>query len=111
MITFETPNPSALLAEFKKGIHDGHIVTWMHDKGTDMFTHVPPQWRGKAWLSPVIEPGRLKFKFLGTKGVTWEDFGVYQGRFIESMIAHCHDLFSSGTATSKLVADDFIAVA
>jgi hypothetical protein len=110
-ITFQTNNPSALLAAFKKGIHDGHIVTWMHDKGTDMFTHTPPQWRGKAWLSPVIEVGQLRFKFFGAKGVTWEEYGVYHGRFIEAMIVHCRDLFVNGSATSKPSADDFIAAA
>jgi hypothetical protein len=110
MITFDTTNPTALLAAFKKGIDDGHVVTWSYDKDGD-FTHTPQQWKGLAWLRPVVLRGQLGMKFIGPKGVTWEVFGVYQGRIIESMIVHCHDLFTTGTATAIPTASDTIAAA
>ena len=108
MITFDTANSTGLLAAFKKAIDDKKVVTWSYDKDGD-FTHTPQQWSGKAWLRPVVSQGRLTMNFLGPKGVTWEVFGVYHGRFIESMIVHCNDLFTTGTATSKPATSDSIA--
>lgn len=107
-IDFETNNPSALLAAFKKAIDDKHVETWSYDKDGD-FTHTPPQWKSKAWLRPVISQGRLMMKFLGTKGTTWEIYGVYHGRFIESMIVHCNSLFTKGAASAKPTSNDNIA--
>jgi hypothetical protein len=108
-VTFSTANPTALLAAFKKGIDDRHVVTWSYDKDGD-FTHNPPQWNKKAYLRPVISQGQLTMKFLGRKqDVTWEVFAVYQGRFIESMIVHCNALFATGTATSNPTTLDTIA--
>ncbi len=84
-ITFDTANPSNLLSTFKKGIDGGHVVTWSYDSDGD-FTHTPPQWNKKAYLRPSIVQGALVMKFLGHKNnVTWEVYGVYHGRFIESM--------------------------
>jgi hypothetical protein len=100
-INFDTTNPSNLLAVFKKAINDGHVVTWACDSDGD-FTHTPSQWNKKAYLRPTTEQGRLVLKFLGNKAnVTWEVYGVYHGRFIESMTVHCHELFTNGTATAK----------
>jgi hypothetical protein len=109
MITFQTSTPQALLAAFKKGIDDGHIVTWSYDNDGD-FTHTPPQWNKKAWLRPAISSGVLTMKLIGHQSnVTWEVFGVYHGRFIESMIVHCNQLFTTGTATASPTTSDSIA--
>jgi hypothetical protein len=100
-ITLNTANSTNLLSTFKKGIDDGHVVTWSYDSDGD-FTHTPPQWNKKAYLRPTIIQGALVMKFLGHKNnVTWEVYAVYHGRFIESMIAHCHELFTDGAATAK----------
>jgi len=106
-LKFITPAPSALLAAFKKGIDDKKIVTWSYDSDGD-FTHNTDQWRNKAWLRPIIKNGQLAFGTLKPKNstVTWEIYGVYHGRMIESMIVHCHDLFSEGTASAQPTADD-----
>lgn len=107
-IHFDTTNPANLLITFKQAIHDGKVVTWSVDHEGD-FTHTPPQWNKKAYLRPVIEQGRLVLKFLANKGtVTWEIYGVYHGRFIESVTVHCHELFTNGTATAKPSAYDTI---
>jgi hypothetical protein len=102
-ITLYTTTPQKLLNDFKKKIDEGHIATWSYDKDGD-FTHETNQWRNSAWLVPTIETGvALKFKFLGNSKVltTWALYGIYQGRFIESMVTHCHDLFTNGSATAK----------
>jgi hypothetical protein len=38
-------------------------------------------------------------------------YGVYQGRFIESMITHCQDLFSNASATAKALNSDYVKAA
>jgi hypothetical protein len=106
---FDTANPAGLLAAFKKGIDDGHIVTWEYDGDGD-FTHKPAQWHKKAYFRPIVSQGRLNMKFFGhQRDVTWAVYGVYHGRFIESMIDHCHELFTNGLATAKPSSIDNIA--
>ncbi len=101
-ITFETSNPSNLLSTFKRLIAARHVQTWSCDADGD-FTHTPDQWRNKAFLRPSVQSGRLVFTMLGNTRVvtTWEIYAVYQGRFIEAMISHCHDSFSTAAATAN----------
>jgi hypothetical protein len=35
-------------------------------------------------------------------------YGVYHGRFIESMLTHCDDMFNIGTATASATNSDVI---
>jgi hypothetical protein len=97
-----TPGPNGLLAAIKKAIDDGDIDTWEYDEDGD-FTHVPPQWNKKAWLRPVVTSGLLQFGLLGQKGIamTKTIYGVYHGRFIEMLLTHFDDSFSSATATAQ----------
>lgn len=108
-ITFSTNAPQALLNDFKKKIDGGEIVTWRYDAQGD-FTHCTDQWDGRGWLRPTIGLNELRFNFVGSRGyvTTWPIYGIFQGRFIESMITHCHDLFSTGSATSKPTNSDII---
>lgn len=94
-ISFETTEPNKLLAAFKAAIDNKHVVTWSYDNDGD-FTHTPDQWRGKAWLRPVILNGRLMMNFIGRQSevTTWEVYGVYHGRFAELMVIHCNSLFN-----------------
>lgn len=103
-IYLTTPDPRKLLTDFKNKIQQGHIVTWSCDTDGD-FTHTPAQWANKAWLRPRILQGQLALGILKPSGVsvTWPIYGVFHGRFIESMVEHCHDLFSSAQATPKPV--------
>jgi hypothetical protein len=100
-INFETSDPQKLLATFKHLIDQKKVVTWSYDRDGD-FTHTPDQWARKAWLSPSILNGRLIMNFLGNQSVTTTSalYGVYHGRFLESMLTHCDTLFSSGTASA-----------
>jgi hypothetical protein len=101
-ITFSTNTPQALLNDFKKKIDSKEVVTWSYDAQGD-FTHTPDQWRNKAWLRPAVEAGALRFNILGNQRAvtTWAIYGVYHGRFVESLTTHCHDLFLFSSVTSK----------
>ena len=107
---FDTNNPKQLLDEFKKLINVGTIVTWFCDKDGD-FTHLPEQWKKKAWFRPKTEPGRLAFYILGPKNtnITSLVYAVYHGRFIESMLLHCDNLFSNSVATAYPAGSDNVA--
>jgi hypothetical protein len=111
-INISTATPAALLAAFKKGIKDGHIVTWSCDDAGD-FTHTPPQWQYKAWLRPVVYNGQLTLNILGQKSqqMSLEVYAVYHGRFIEAMIAHCRTLFTVAAGTSVPTTGDSVRIA
>lgn len=111
-INFDTTDPKKLLAAFKKAIDDNEVVTWSYDKDGD-FTHTPEQWKHQAWLRPVIYTGRLTMNFIGNNKAktTKVVYGVYHGRFIESMLTHCDGLFSVGAATAMPTNSDHITKA
>jgi len=106
-LNFFTNNPHGLLSTFKKAIDDGRVATWAYDKDGD-FTHTAQQWKNLAWLHPSSVAGQLVLNTLKPKDtkITWEVYGIYHGRFIESMIIHCHDLFTSAQATASPTKDD-----
>ena len=100
-VIFLTSRPKALLSKFKKAIDDGHVTTWTYDVDGD-FTHTPDQWRNKAWLRPRTSDGRLVLNTLppASRPISRQVYGVYHGRFVESMLVHCDDGFSQGYATA-----------
>ncbi|MGO8016307.1 hypothetical protein AB9E19_15285 [Rhizobium leguminosarum] len=108
-VNFSTSNPRALLDAFKKAIDDGRVVTWSYDRDGD-FTHTPDQWKNLAWLRPTISDGWLTMNFVANTKVktTKTIYGVYHGRFIESMLAHCDQLFVTGAATAMPTNSDVI---
>jgi hypothetical protein len=108
-INFQATNPAALLAAFKKAIDNKHVVTWAYDSEGD-FYHTPDQWKGVGWLRPTIYSGQLTMNFVGrnNKKTLKGDYGVLHGRFIESMLTHCDELFSNATATASPTNSDII---
>jgi hypothetical protein len=110
-IHFNTTTPNKLLAEFKKAIDSGKVVTWSYDTDSD-FTHTAQQWKSLAWLRPKIKDGEgLIFTILKPKNakISSEVYAIYHGRFIESMLAHCDSLFTNGTATSMPADGDIVS--
>jgi hypothetical protein len=109
-VYLESANPAALLAAFKTAIDKGHVVTWSYDKNGD-FTHTPEQWRYRGWLRPSLSSGRLTMSFLGSTDevTTWEIYGIYHGRFIESMMIHCNLMFNEARAPSQPTSSDSIS--
>jgi hypothetical protein len=108
-INFKTSDPQRLLNTYKKAIKDGHVKTWSCDSDGD-FTHTPTQWAGRGWLRPKVLAGVLRLTFLPkkTEVTTWEVYSIYHGRFIESMMEHCHELFDEASVPSHPTADDQI---
>lgn len=106
-LKFFTDTPNKLLSAFKKAIDEGHVTTWAYDKDGD-FTHTAQQWKNLAWLRPSAVTGQLVLNTLKPKDakITREVYGIYHGRFIESMIIHCHALFTDARATASPTADD-----
>lgn len=99
---FKTNAPKKLLAAYKKAIDDGHVTTWSYDKDGD-FTHTAEQWIRKAWLRPEITDGsELVLNILTPKEaqLSSEVYAIYHGRFIESMLRHCDEMFVIGYATA-----------
>lgn len=109
---FDTTEPKKLLTTFKTLIDQKHVVTWSYDRDGD-FTHTPDQWKSRGWFRPVIFNGRLVMNFLGTKSekTSAAVYGVYHGRFLESMLTHCDTLFSTGSATALPTNSDMITSA
>jgi len=108
-IYFDTTDPQKLLRTYKALIDQKHVVTWSYDKDGD-FTHTPAQWKHQAWLRPSIYSGRLLMSFVGNNSqkTSAAVYGVYHGRFIESMLTHCDQLFSNGIATAMPLNSDYI---
>src|SRR5262249_52868880 len=108
-IMFNTADPSGLLAAFKMAINERRVMTWGYDKDGD-FTHTTDQWKNKAWLSPRNSLRQLKFVIIRPNGqnISKEVYAIYHGRFVESMLAHCDDRFSSSTATAMPDSGDLV---
>src|SRR5580700_10122399 len=104
---FFTNGGTQLLAAFKKAIDDKHVLPWTYDQDSD-FTHSTDQWCNKAWLRPKVQNDRLTLNILKPQNgtISWEIYGIYHGRFIESMTVHCHDRFTSSGASATPTSDD-----
>ena len=96
-----TDSPSNLLAAFKKAIDEGHVVTWSYDSDGD-FTHTAQQWKNQAWFRPSAQTDRLTLNIMRPQNgkISSEVYAIYHGRIIESMLAHCDELFTTGVATA-----------
>ncbi|MDR6667095.1 hypothetical protein [Rhizobium sp. 1399] len=112
-VYFYTSSAKALLADFRKRIHQqeekGKITTWIEDSDGD-FTHKSEAWGGKAWFRPVVSVDRLAFNIIKRKDVNISVpvYGYYHGHLIETFLNHFDDQFTAGSATAKATADDNI---
>jgi hypothetical protein len=86
-------------------------VTWEYDTDGD-FTHTAAsgQWKNVAWLIPEIRSDRLAFRILGKLNTKMdkEVYGIYHGRFIESMLVHCDEMFSGAYSSALPTDGDYI---
>jgi hypothetical protein len=100
-ILVRTSSPAALLASIRKNIDAKHIETWTYDSAGD-FTHTPEQWKKKAWLRPHVEQGVLRFSLVrrNDEVLSKPVYGVYHGRFIEMLVTHFDNDFSSVESTT-----------
>jgi hypothetical protein len=108
-IHFKTKTPKKLLAAYKRAIDDRRVTAWTYDSDGD-FTHTGEQWLRKAWLRPKITDGTELALYILTPRdakLTSVVYAVYHGRFIESMLRNCDELFSEISASSMPVEGDF----
>jgi len=107
---FYTSNPQGLLNAFKGHIENGRVKTWEVDDDGD-FTFTARQWRHLAWLRPRTEPKRLALYILNPKGqrIGTYTYAIFHGRFMESILGHCDDLFSTAEATAMPQGEDLVA--
>jgi hypothetical protein len=98
---FMSTTPAILLSTFKTFIDNGNVVTWSYDGDGD-FTHCVDQWEKKARVRPVIRQDKLLLTIIKPRNenISKVVYGVYHGRFIESMLTHCDELFSQALATA-----------
>lgn len=106
----KTSNPSGLLTEIKKAIASQTIQTWTCDSDGD-FTHVPDQWKHKAWMKPQVYQEELHFNFLGNTNVktTTVIYAVFHGRFAEMLLTHFDNSFTKVEATAMPTTQDRIS--
>lgn len=103
-IYVKTDTPSELVQRIKDGINEHKIATWLCDSDGD-FTHDTDQWRHHAWISPLVEEGRVVFRILcrKDKDLSVMDYAIYHGRFVEMLLVHfdntCKDIEVTPLAT------------
>ena len=98
---FLTNTPNKLLSSIKKAVDDKKIVTWSYDVDGD-FTHTVAQWKNRAWLRPEIMSDRLAFFIIKPQriNVSTTVYGIYHGRFLESVLTHLDSIFTAARASS-----------
>ena len=104
-----TQDPWSLLTSVKAAIDKGDVQTWSYDSDGD-FTHVPEQWKRKAWIRPRIVTDRITFSIITPNNVKLSRtiYAVYHGRFIEMLLTHFDTKFDSATATAMPTAGDVL---
>lgn len=110
-IKFKTKiDPQKIISDLKKAIDEGKIVTWSYDQDGD-FTHTTEQWKNQAWLRPKIEGGDLVFYIIKPKNqnISVVIYGIYHGRFIESMLKHFDSEFTSAVASALPEGKDMVS--
>ena len=102
-------NPEKVLNEIKAAIRAGTVETWELDTDWDL-THSPEQWKNQAWFRPSVQTGQLVFMIIGkeSEAMSTEMYAVYHGRFIEMLLAHFDDKFSSASATAQAILGEFV---
>lgn len=84
-------------------------MTWSYDDD-GCFTHATQQWEGAAWFRPRVRRDCLYLHILAPSGVQMSKttYAVYHGRFVESVLTHCDELFSRVRATAIPASDDIV---
>ena len=105
-IIVETTQAERLVSLIQEAIDDGSVRTWSYDTDGD-FTHTAEQWNRAAWLRPAAGD-RLVFNILAPRGVQLSRvvYAIYHGRFIEMLLTHFDQRFSSARATAMPTAGD-----
>lgn len=106
-VRIKAKQPAALLKAIRNAIDKGEIVTWSYDSDGD-FTHTPEQFRGKAWLRPIVLNDELQLLILRNKKIppTRGIYAVFHGRFLEELLAHFPSYFDPAWGTTYPTDDE-----
>lgn len=101
--------PQKLLKKINAAVEDGTVGTWQIDDDGD-FTHTPRQWIYQAWFRPAVLSKTLVFNIFGpaSKQVSTTAYAIYHGRFVEMLLNHFDEDFSSAIATAMPEGDDSV---
>ena len=94
-IYIHTDDPHGLHERLTLAIFNRAIITWGVDKDGD-YTIDRDQWRFKAWFRPTEGQDQLIFGIVQSRKyvMTNELYGVYHGRLVSTILAHCSDMIS-----------------
>jgi hypothetical protein len=100
-------SPEELLLAIKRGVRSRSIETWQLDSDGD-FTHVPDQWKNRAWFHPVVREECLLLNIFGrkTEQMSKTIYGVYHGRFVEMLLMHFDSRFKRVSCTALASSGD-----
>lgn len=100
-------DPVGLIEKIKIAIRDGTVQTWELDADEDL-THVPNQWKNRAWFHPTAEADQIVFFIFGVKSADMSSatYAVYHGRFIEMLLSHFDLEFTRAVATALPIKGD-----
>jgi len=113
-VYFRTSAPTRLLSEFNRRIAQiepmGKITTWArHKQGSvDFYTHKANDWAGKAYFTPVVEDGVLRFNIIRPKdgGIDGRVYAYYHGHLTETFLAHFDQEFTDAISSALPRAGD-----
>lgn len=116
---FQTSNPSALLKAFDARIDQtepkGKIDTWKRftQDGKSYYTHTSTQWKDKAFFTPVVNQGILRFNIIKNKdfNVSIVAYGYYHGHLTETFLNHFDTMFTEAISSATPRDGDYIAKA
>lgn len=109
-VIIKTSNPHKLLEKIYKAVDEKNADKWTCDK-SGRFTYSTFQWRSEAWLKPEIwlDESELRLgirKRKGRKYLTSKLYNFYHSKFVETMLTHFVQDFSSITVTAQKTAPD-----
>lgn len=116
-VHFKTEKPKELLAAFDARIAQTEpkdkITTWKRIVSNDVayYTHTSDNWRGKAYLLPVVENGQLAFNIIrpADQNISTTVYGYYHGHLTETFLNHFDNTFSIAISTARPVAGDVVS--
>jgi hypothetical protein len=108
-IIIYTKNPNDFLDKIYSAIDKGDIDTWSYNTDKDL-THSPDQWKNKAWFRPITDIDILRFGIVANQKIefTYQLYGLYHGRFIETLLTHFNNEFIRISTTAKPIEPDLV---
>lgn len=94
--------PSALLDAIYAAIDEVHVATWSYDDDGDL-TYLLDEWRESAWFRPETTETELQFGLVKRldEDLTTHVYSVYHSAFVQMLLNHFDDQFTTVVATAR----------